>query len=134
MIQRRPLLEFEIPVKTKSLNAREHWAPKAVRVAKERKATAEAFNAYAMLARLNRIVGGKWRELDEDKYRIELTRISPGTLDFDNLVGALKGVRDEVALQLGFENDNDPRLDFDYKQDKCKRGVYGVRVKIDGVV
>ena len=57
------------------------------------------------------------------------TRISAGTLDDDNLRGALKAVRDGVADALGVA-DNDPRLTFVYGQGKCKRGEFGVRVEI----
>lgn len=60
---------------------------------------------------------------------VTLTRLSAGTLDDDNLRGALKAIRDGVADRLGVD-DADPRLRFEYAQERCGRGHYGVRVDI----
>jgi hypothetical protein len=61
---------------------------------------------------------------------VTLTRLSAGTLDDDNLRGALKGVRDGVADRLGID-DADPRVRWEYAQEKCKRGESAVRVEIE---
>ena len=60
--------------------------------------------------------------------RILLVRLSAGTLDDDNLRPALKSVRDGVADGLGIA-DNDPRVTWDYAQERCKRGQTAVRVE-----
>jgi hypothetical protein len=60
---------------------------------------------------------------------VRLTRLSAGTLDDDNLRGALKGVRDGCADRLGVA-DNDSRIRFEYAQDRAPRGSYGVRVEV----
>lgn len=62
--------------------------------------------------------------------RVRLTRVSAGTLDDDNLRGALKGVRDGVADRLGVK-DNDPRVTWEYGQAKGKRGEYAVLVDVE---
>jgi len=60
---------------------------------------------------------------------VTMTRISPGTLDDDNLRPALKSIRDGIADAFGVP-DNDPRIEWRYDQAKAKRGQYGVRVCI----
>lgn len=55
---------------------------------------------------------------------VRLTRLSPGTLDDDNLRGALKAVRDGVADRLGVD-DRDPRVTWEYAQERFK-GLKGV--------
>ncbi len=59
---------------------------------------------------------------------VTLTRISPGTLDGDNLQGALKGVRDGVADRLGVD-DRDARVRWVYAQERGKE--FGVRIVIE---
>ena len=106
-------LYFSIPVKTApGLNAREHWAKRAARVRRER------FAAKAILGRQT-----------PREATITLTRYSAGTLDGDNLQGALKAIRDGVADAFGMA-DNDPRLIWLYEQRKCKRGTYSVEITI----
>lgn len=62
---------------------------------------------------------------------ILLTRAAPGNgLDDDNIRGALKYIRDGVALALGL-NDKDPRLSWDYAERKTPAGVYFVVVEIN---
>jgi hypothetical protein len=51
-------------------------------------------------------------------------------LDDDNLQGALKSVRDGVADAYGIP-DNDSRITWRYSQERCGRGVFGVRVTIE---
>lgn len=60
---------------------------------------------------------------------VKLTRLSAGTLDFDNLVGALKATRDGCADKLGVK-DNDPRVEWQYGQVKGKRGEFGVFIEV----
>lgn len=53
-----------------------------------------------------------------DKVTVTLTRYSPGHLDDDNLRGAMKHVRDAVAIELGVPNDDDPRWTWVYMQSR----------------
>lgn len=99
---------FVVPIRTApGLNVREHWHIRAERVAKERLAVAVTFPraARGLLPCV-----------------VTMVRHSPGTLDDDNLQGALKGIRDEIATQLGCD-DRDPRVRFLYEQAKGKHGV-----------
>jgi hypothetical protein len=57
---------------------------------------------------------------------VTLTRIGR-ELDDDNLRGSLKGIRDQVADQLGVRSDRDPRITWRYAQ---QPGPSGVRIHI----
>lgn len=66
---------------------------------------------------------------------VKLTRIAPSDgLDDDNLRGALKAARDEMAVLLGLPvtrrgqaDDRDPRVSWEYDQ---RRGKWGVEIEI----
>jgi hypothetical protein len=120
-------IEFEVPIRTVTgLNAREHWRARARRVEKERLAVARYWQTIAWSWR---------RELEllvkaGDYFVVTLTRIGPRKCDSDNLQGALKAVRDQVAEELGLD-DGDERLEWRYEQEQRGRGVLGVRVRIE---
>lgn len=101
------------------LNAREHWAVKARRVKAERLMTRGA------LAERGRPPDGPWQ--------VELCRVAPRRCDDDNLQGALKAVRDEVAAWLGVD-DGSELITFRYSQ-LCAPAevVDGVRIPKWGV-
>lgn len=61
---------------------------------------------------------------------VELTRISAGTLDDDNLRGALKATRDGISKGLGFADDSHPEIRFVYAQRRAPRGTYAVEVVV----
>lgn len=110
------MITVELPIKTVAgLNAREHWRKRAARVKVEREAA-----SWSLLSR-------KW--ILRVPCTVTLTRLSAGTLDFDNLVGAFKGARDGVADALGVA-DNHPGIEWRYAQERCPRGSYGVRIEI----
>jgi hypothetical protein len=62
--------------------------------------------------------------------RVTITRVAPGTLDSDNLVGSAKHVRDGLAEAMGI-NDNDPDVEWCVEQRKGKRGEYRVEIRIE---
>ncbi len=99
---------------TQGPNAREHFHAKAKRVAKEREAAAWMLRVH-----------GKQRPALP--CSVILTRIAPSNgLDDDNLVGALKGVRDQVADWLGVNDRDRMRVRYRYAQE---RGEWGVRIE-----
>jgi len=64
---------------------------------------------------------------------VKLTRISPRRLDDDNLRAALKGMRDEIAWQMGID-DRHPNVKWDYDSPGQERGpakYQAVRVVIE---
>lgn len=110
------MISVYLPLKTVAgLNAREHWRKRSARVKTER-----------LTARLALIPYGKPTIFP---IVVRMVRLSPGTLDSDNLQGAAKAVRDGVADWLGIP-DNDPRIFWQYGQERVSRGTFGVRVEV----
>lgn len=110
------MISVHLPLKTVAgLNAREHWRKRAKRVKAERLTARLVLTPHA--------------KPDVFPVVVRMVRLSPGTLDSDNLQGAAKAIRDGVADWLGIP-DNDPRIDWQYGQERCKRGWFGVRVEI----
>lgn len=75
-------------------------------------------------------VAWRWREAGmprqlEPGQVVCLTRLSPGTLDDDNLRPALKSVRDQVAAELGID---DKLPVWRYAQEKAPR--HAVRIEL----
>lgn len=123
-------LTFEVPLQTgRGQNNREHW-----RVAnKRKKAEAEAVRlavvGYMMLAGERVRLVDVLRAMARKPVEVTLVRVAPSSgLDDDNLRGALKGVRDAVALALGRDDDRESAtLAWNYRQE---RGAWGVRVAV----
>lgn len=111
---RRYGVEVVLPIKTiNPLNGSHgHWRVTSARRKRERGLAAMLVPAHSL------------------PCVVTLTRLSSGTLDDDNVRAALKSVRDGIADKLGVA-DNDPRIQWRYAQEKTKRGVYGVRVRIE---
>lgn len=90
-----------------TLNMREHWASRARRTKTQREAT---------------LAG--WREAGSPTVPvpgvIELCRVGRRKLDTDNLAGALKAIRDEVARIAGID-DGDDRIEWRYEQETSAR-------------
>lgn len=106
-------LTFTIPITTESMsNARLHWAVKAKKVKAQR--TATAYRTPPALKALGPLLV------------VTLTRVAPRELDDDNLRGALKGVRDQVASALGVD-DRSRLVRWEYGQEK---GEASVRVDV----
>lgn len=94
-----------------TLNRREHYMARARRTKHER---ATAF----LLVPHHRI-----------PCRVLLTYIGPRALDSDNVVGAMKAVRDGIADKLGV-NDNSRDVEWCYAQQRGKPKQYMVGVQM----
>ena len=111
-----------LPMRLPSLaNARMHWRQLA--------ATKKAQRSYAALAlrTTGRAFFAHWKVLrgnEAMRMRVVLTRSGPRALDSDNLQGAFKAVRDQVAEFLGLDDGSD-RFDWVYLQ---ARGLYEVTI------
>jgi hypothetical protein len=64
-----------------------------------------------------------------NRFDVTICRISVAFLDEDNNIGALKGVRDEIAAWIGLD-DRHNWITFKYLMQKCKQGYQGVRIQI----
>jgi len=113
---------FRVPIRTRNgLNDREHWSARSRRVKTERAATRAAFERLVFFPHTT----------DEGAtYTVRMTRIAPRRMDDDNLAGALKGVRDEIAACLGV-NDGSARVLWGYDQSRGLPKEYAVMVRID---
>lgn len=108
-------LAFEIPLRTKSANESfraNRWALRSTAKAHRRLVNAfmPAWTAGPLL-------------------EVRLTRVSPGTLDDDNLRPALKHIRDGIAARLKLD-DATPLVRWTYAQAK---GPAAVRVEVEAV-
>ena len=113
-------LTVMLPVRAPSTpNLREHWAGRAGR-AKEQRGVARM------------MVGSRFHTRDGLSFPmvVTLTRLSPRTLDGDNLQGALKAVRDGVADALGVD-DRASCVTWRYAQEKAPAKKCGVRVELE---
>jgi hypothetical protein len=114
----------ELPMRLPSMaNLRLHWATKARTVKAQRSATGLA------LRTTGRAFLTAWQHMDANpRLRLHclLTRVGPRALDDDNLQGAFKAVRDEVAATFGID-DGSERWRWQYAQE---RGLYAVRIRL----
>lgn len=109
-----------IPIKTvPGLNAREPWQVRTGRVKRERKATAWLLKTITRPALPCSVI---------------LTRLSAGHMDDDNLPGALKSVRDEIAKWLGVDDRDRLTVRYVYRQRQVPRGQFGVEVEFGPAV
>jgi hypothetical protein len=109
-------------LRTKSeSNLREHWAARAKRIKDHREKAFWEIQAWSRVWKNNPV-----------PVIVTLTRLAPRELDDDNLRGALKGVRDGVADAFGI-NDRDPRVKWEYMQDKTTDKRYGVGIEIEAI-
>lgn len=58
---------------------------------------------------------------------VTLTRVGKGSPDWDNIVAAMKHIRDGVADALGVK-DNDPRIEWKYEG---RKGEYAVEIQVE---
>ena len=108
---------MEIPIHTVSeANRRGHWAKHAKRTHLQRYLACGCFDEML-------------QPFVSLPCTVRLIRIAPRLLDDDNLRGALKAVRDGIADSLEV-NDNDPRVRWEYAQQKGAPKTYGVRVEV----
>jgi len=102
-----------VPLRTSTgPNTREHYTARARRVRHERDAIAWALQGHSR---------------PPASCSVRLTRIAPSAgLDDDNLVVALKAVRDQVATWLGVDDRHRDRVRYVYAQ---HRGPWGVAIE-----
>lgn len=115
------ILRWTIHVRTVSANiayAGEHWSKRAKRAAEQRWVVGAT-------------IGNRIRGLLP--CTVTLTRVAPRGLDDDNLLGALKSVRDQVAQCIGVD-DRDQRIDWRYAQERGAPREYAVRIEVTTVL
>lgn len=99
------------------LNQREHWVVRANRVKRER--------MYGCIAA---------RKLCKSRHPpsvVTFTRYSAALMDTDNLPQCAKGLRDSIAKYCGVDDGPSGPISWVYKQEKCPRGCYGMRIEVE---
>lgn len=116
--KRHNVIEAELPLRLVSgMNVREHWGARKRRAEEHRGVVKMRLQAavkpYATLPAV-----------------VTITRIAPRPLDDDNLQASAKHVRDGVADAFGLD-DRNPRLAWNYAQERGRPKYYGVRIRIE---
>ncbi len=107
---------FTIPIPLPSAaNLHEPWQARHRRIKAQRAAVMLAMPRSKIEKARN------WLTLN-GQLVVTMVRISPRKLDDDNLAFAFKGARDQVAAQLGF-NDNDPNIAWHYEQETGQQAI-----------
>ena len=112
------LLEFPLVTKSEP-NERGHWGKRHGRSANQRDVLSWELLAVQAAMRLLGL-----------PVTVKLTRINGKELDDDNLRGAMKAVRDEIAKSLGV-NDRDPAVKWLYAQEPTNERKQRQRVRIE---
>lgn len=103
-----------------ALNARVHWSRRAARARKERAVIAVALRS-------------QWFpdvETASPPTTCTLARIAPRMLDDDNLVGAFKAIRDEVAAFFGVDDGPNGPIAWRYEQRREAPKQYRVEIHL----
>lgn len=91
-------------------NLRDHWATKARRTKAQRLSVALSMRTHPDLKKHRAAVGAG------EVLKVTLVRVAPRALDDDNLQGAFKAVRDQVAKELGTTDSPKAPLRWAYQQ------------------
>lgn len=131
------ILDVVVPIRTTSkTNDRDHHQARSRKATDERDAVALLLTQSKEVAKTRMLkVGGSQRPVltlsnSPLPVSVSLTRISANFLDDDNVRGALKSVRDEVAAWIGVD-DRDPRVLWHYGQLKKPRHIFGVHIVVE---
>lgn len=100
-----------------ALNARTHWTKRAARAKKERA-------VVATVLRLHPFAG------DDIPTTCTLVRVAPRALDDDNLAGAFKAVRDEIAAFFGVDDGPKGPIAWRYEQRREAPKKYAVEIRL----
>lgn len=112
------MLTIEAPIKVISeANSRNHWAQRKRRFDGQRIEIAYYWKQSLKGRRVSL------------PCTVRLTRIGPKALDSDNLAGAFKAVRDQIAQEIGID-DGAAQIKFEYAQEAIGTRRYGVRVEV----
>lgn len=117
MLKENGKFSVTTPLRIESVaNKREHWSVKYRRTKRDRQ---------AMMVVIPRGL--------PVPCEVTITRIAPRRLDGDNLQSGCKAIRDAIAERLGVD-DADPRVIWNYAQEKGKPKEYAVRIEIKPAV
>lgn len=111
------LIDWPMVLKTSGTNLREHFFARQKRVKAQRLTTALALRANRVAHQIEDKHG---KVKAGERLVVALVRVSPRLLDDDNLAGAFKAIRDEIAKYFGVNDGDRSRIRFEYAQVKGK--------------
>lgn len=103
------VFETFLPMDLRSPNRKEHWATRMRRIKVERERTGWWLLGHGFAAWAKEVRG-------KGKLVVTMIRFAKKRMDDDNLVAALKGVRDEVARMLCVDDGDEESVVFCYGQ------------------
>jgi hypothetical protein len=113
-------LQFSMPVRVISeANARDHHMVRYKRKLAQQNTTAVAWLWACAAQRVNVSL----------PCVVRLTRIGARKLDDDNLAGAFKACRDQIAREIGVD-DGSELIKFEYAQEAIGKRQYEVKVEV----
>jgi hypothetical protein len=117
------IVRVEVPIRTVSVNHREHHYARASRVRSQQEAVLMALRPL-----------GVPRAAEDWPLDVHLTRLASKRLDSDNLSGAFKAIRDAVAKWLGVDDRREDIVDYHCHQELCAAGHHQLRFTAGGTM
>lgn len=114
MVPTEATLRIEMALPS-AANLREHWRVRAKRVHGQRAAVSLLWRSE----RMSQQIPNRWLH---GGLVVTLTRYGR-KLDSDNLQGAFKAVRDQVAAELGVDDGDESMVRWEYRQEKGKPAI-----------
>lgn len=123
-------VEWQMQLPTSGTNLREHPMARKRRVESQRKSTelmllAKSARRQMLEQFANELAGGQLRLV------VGLTRVSSHALDDDNLQGAFKAIRDQVAMHFHVNDGDRSRIRFEYFQAKGSPTTVRVELNVE---
>jgi hypothetical protein len=126
-----PDVRAVVPIVVKpEVNQRGHWRARSSRVKAQREAVYSVLGSTTASRRAMRALA-VWLNVG-GRVRVRMTRIAPRELDDDNLTGAFKSVRDEIASMLGVD-DRSKQYEWKCDQQRGAARLHGVQVHIQAI-
>lgn len=132
------MIDINLPIRLQSPNIQEHWTKRYKRNIKMGKVVAYALNTHPAAVYARNCLHMLYPHDIEDwgplkpSIEVDLIRIGPRNLDYDNMVFAFKAIRDALSgwfypeLAAG-QADGYEVFKFNYLQEK---GNYGIKIII----
>jgi hypothetical protein len=109
-------MRFDIKTVSEA-NTREHWAVRNRRKKGQQSDFATLWRYYKPVINLPAVV--------------TFTRYACQAMDSDNLAGAFKGIRDQLAKEIGID-DGSEQVEFRYRQQRINERQHFFTVEIEG--
>jgi hypothetical protein len=124
------LIDWPMHLKAEPNERGLRWQVKAARVSEHRKQTKIRLLANGIRAQL---VAKHGQLQPDERYVVAFVRVASRRLDDDNLQGAFKAIRDEVAAYLGVNDGDRQRIRFEYADAKGRPSAVQIAFAVERV-